>query len=113
MKAVKGDEESKIKMKEIANKEIKKQDVIDFLLRLDTLSMHLLTGPIHMIDALTGWHISPQIDKVVKDVSHRVNRAITHLEKITMEVPKNIVKKIQQYISGLRKTFISDGVPTK
>ena len=113
MKAMKGDKEAKAKAEEIAKKEVKKEDVIDFLLKLDTLSMHLLTGPIHMIDALTGWHIAPRIQKKSKDITHRVDRAIAHLEKIAIEVPKNVAKKVQQYISGLRKTFVLDGVPIK
>lgn len=105
MKATKGDEQAKLKVKEIANKEITKKDVVDFLLKLDTLSMHLLTGPIHMIDALTGWHIGVQFEQKTKDIAHRVDRALTHLEKIASEVPKAISKKLHQYISGLKKTF--------
>jgi hypothetical protein len=109
IKAAKGDMESKQKVKELANKEVKKEDVMDFFIKLDTLSMHLLSGPIHMIDALTGWHIAPKLEKTAKDIEYRVDRALTHLTKIKDEVAKPLAKKISQYISGLKKTFKTEG----
>lgn len=109
MKAMNGDKEAKKKVKEIANKEITKKDVVDFLLRLDTLSMHLLTGPIHMIDALTGWHIGVDFKEKTENIADRIKKAVEHLKAIVTDVSKPVANKIQQYISGLNKT-ISAGV---
>jgi hypothetical protein len=46
----------KAAVKQIATS-IKKEDVIDFLLKLDMATMHLVTGPIHFVDAVTGWDL--------------------------------------------------------
>jgi len=60
--AVKGDKD---KIKELANS-ITKEEVIDFLLKLDMATMHLLTGPIHFIDAVTGWDLAVNLKKATK-----------------------------------------------
>ena len=77
--AIKGDEK---KIKELS-KSIKKEDLLDFLIKLDTITLHLISGPIHMIDALTGWHIGPAIKK-------------------TAEKSKDIIKKIWQAILNIK-----------
>lgn len=59
---IKGDVE---KVKEIA-KAVKKEDVIDFLLKLDQVTQHLVTGPIHTLDAITGWHIGANLEHAIK-----------------------------------------------
>ena len=38
-------------------KGLKKEDVLDFLLNLDMATLHIVSGPIHTIDAITGWHL--------------------------------------------------------
>ena len=110
MKASNGDTEAKKKVKEIANKEITKHDVVDFLLKLDTMSMHLLTGPIHMIDALTGWHISVDFKEKSANISDRIKKAVEHLKAVVSDLSKPIANKIQQYISGLNKTLSTGAI---
>jgi hypothetical protein len=53
MAAIKKDE---AKVKEIAGR-MDKAKVVDFLLKLDMATMHIVTGPIHFIDAVTGWDL--------------------------------------------------------
>jgi hypothetical protein len=48
-----GENEYKAKMKELMSS-VKREDLVDILLRLDILTLHAITGPIHIIDALTG-----------------------------------------------------------
>jgi ribosome-associated translation inhibitor RaiA len=45
---------------------IKKEDVLDFLFKLDLGTLHLFTGPIHMIDAWTGWDLSVNLSSNIK-----------------------------------------------
>ena len=52
--------------KEIANTEVDKGELLDFLLKLDTATMHLVSGPIHTLDAITGWHIGAKIEHAMK-----------------------------------------------
>lgn len=66
--AIKGDTES---VRTIA-KSLKKEEFLDFLLKLDTVTLHLITGPIHMIDAITGWEIMANIQHQVKHSSEVV-----------------------------------------
>ena len=58
MKAAVGNEEDKQKLIRIIKEtKISSSQLIDFLLKLDMLTLHAITGPIHMIDAVTGWHL--------------------------------------------------------
>jgi hypothetical protein len=102
MKASTGDQEAKMKVKEIANTEIKKEQVIDFILKLDTISLHMITGPIHMIEAITGWHIGVYY-KVAQKTTEKINTAIEHLKDVAKNVSGKVKQKILQYIEGIKK----------
>ena len=47
-------------------KQTKREDIIDFLLKLDLATAHVVTAPLHMIDALTGWELKAVIHKITK-----------------------------------------------
>lgn len=87
--ALKGDAE---KAKELV-KSISKEDVLDFLYKLDLGTMHLVTGPIHMIDAWTGWDLAVNLK--------------THIEKGEgiSDIIKKELAKVKEYIT---KLFSSD-----
>ena len=82
---IKGDHE---KAKAIL-KDMKKEDILDFLYKLDLGTMHLVTGPIHMIDAWTGWdlavNLSAHMEKgegisiVLKQSITKVRDAVTQM----------------------------------
>lgn len=102
MTSITGNQIYKDKVKEIANTEISKADVIDFLLRLDTLTLHAITGPIHIIDAITGWHIGSNIASGVDDLVDRSKRAIDHLTHIrNMSKDRTIKDKLSSYMKGI------------
>lgn len=84
---IKGDKET---AKAIANTEIKKEDVIDFLLKLDQATLHILTGPIHTLEAITGWHIWAKVSKHASDVAHA-----------TVDSIKDATKYIKSKVAGL------------
>lgn len=80
MSAIKGDAEG---IKKVA-KSIKMGDVLDFLLRLDTATLHLITGPIHSIEAITGWHLWANIEKVKKGgqaIADKIHSAIQTIKQ--------------------------------
>lgn len=54
-------------IKAILTKEVSKQDVLDFVLKLDLLAFHVLTTPIHYIDAVTGWDLHANIVNKAKE----------------------------------------------
>ena len=60
--AIRGDTDT---VKQLAQS-VKKEDVIDFLLKLDTVTQHIIVGPIHTLDAITGWHIGANLEHVIR-----------------------------------------------
>lgn len=82
---IKGD----LKKAKAVIQEVGKEDILDFLLKLDQGTLHLITGPIHAIDAWTGWHIwaavKTRVDQgasltaIVKDAIVKVKDGITKL----------------------------------
>lgn len=73
-------------------KSISKEDILDFLYKLDLGTLHLFTGPIHMIDAWTGWDLAVNLK--------------SHIEKgegIT-DIIKKELQKVKEYISKLFPT---------
>ena len=60
--AVKGDKEE---VKKIANT-LERAKVMDFLLKLDMATMHIVTGPIHFVDAVTGWDLMANLKHAAK-----------------------------------------------
>lgn len=73
-------------------KTISKEDILDFLYKLDLGTLHLFTGPVHMIDAWTGWDLAVNLK--------------SHMEKgegIT-DIIKKELQKVKEYISKLFPT---------
>ena len=77
--AIKGNKEE---VKRIATS-IDSNQVLDFLLKLDLATLHLITGPIHFIDAVTGWNLTVEI-------SQKSDKAETIVDKL-----KNIFKDLK------------------
>jgi hypothetical protein len=99
--AIKGDKD---KIKQIASG-IEKSDVVDFFLKLDQATLHLVTGPLHMIDAITGWHIGADIHKHVekaKSVIADVKDSIINVKDKLDVIIKNS-KKRQRVFSHIKK----------
>lgn len=73
--AIRGDKE---KIKSLMDS-VTKEDVIDFLLKLDQATLHLVTGPIHLIDSITGWHLWAAVKSTAEkagDVIVKIKQAI-------------------------------------
>jgi vesicle coat complex subunit len=97
-------EESKKKMIELA-KSVKKEDIIDFLLKLDMLTLHLISGPIHQLDALTGTHIWANIQNKTKNVTDAAKDAIKKIESLKDHLEGSLKAQLQKYSNALRRLF--------
>jgi hypothetical protein len=86
-------------------KKVNKEDIIDFFLKLDQLTMHLITGPLHMIDALTGTHLWANVADAVKPVKEKARSAIRSLEELKHELEGKLKTQVQKYSNGLRRVF--------
>lgn len=100
-----GNEASKKRAKELANTEIKKEDVIDFLLKLDMATLHLITGPLHTIDAITGWHIWAAVGHKAETALKKAKDAIENLKTAAKTVEGKAKEQIKKYIHGIVKLF--------
>jgi hypothetical protein len=97
--AFKGD---KNKVKELAS-QVTKEDLLDFLYKLDLATMHIVTGPIHFIDAVTGWDLQVALKNAhqgAKDVLSKIWQAILtikdHVTKImSPEHQKTVLMNLQ------------------
>jgi len=83
--AIQGDS---VKIKEIA-KTVKKEDLIDVLLKLDQATMHFVTGPIHLIDAITGWHIGAAVGKATETTITQITKAVKTAKEIISDKVQN------------------------
>jgi len=97
-------DKSKEKMIELA-KSVKKEDIIDFLLKLDTLTLHLISGPIHQLDALTGTHIWANIKNKTKNVTDIAKEAIKKVEDLKDHLDGRLRQQLQKYANALRRIF--------
>ena len=110
LKVLGGNEESRKKVKELAQKKVSKEDFMNFLINLDMITFHAISGPIHIIDAITGWDLHHRIisthDKI-KEIQATVANHLDSIQASTSGLTKKIRKKAIVFIKRLRKTFKS------
>jgi len=105
LKAAAGNKDSKIRVKEIANTQISKEDFMNFLLKLDMATLHMVTGPLHMLDAITGWHIGVHIKSKVGDIMIKAKEAINNLVDAAKGTDTSIRKKLKSLMHGIARLF--------
>ena len=98
------DPKMKEKAKEISDS-VTKEQIMDFLLKLDTVTLHLLTGPLHTLDALTGLHIWPNIKDKIEPVTKKAKEAIEKLEDLKQNLEGKFKQQVQKYANALRRVF--------
>lgn len=85
-------------------KSIKKEDVIDFLLKLDQATIHIVTGPIHFIDAVTGWELWANVNQAATLSIQSLKKAADNIRK-AVSIITDIKQKKQLfgYIKGIQR----------
>ena len=101
--AIKGDTESVKKI--IDTTKVTKEDFLDFLLRLDAVTMHFVTGPIHMIDAITGWHIWANIKDKTQTIETKISQTLKYLDDLKNSVSADIKKEFESYVNSFKEFF--------
>jgi len=74
--AIKGDKE---KIKKLST-EIDKSDFLKFVYNLDILTMHFITGPIHLIAAVTGWELQIKTPEIAVKAYDMIWNGISNLK---------------------------------
>jgi len=86
------------KAKEIL-KTLKKEDVLDFIYKLDLGTLHIITGPLHMIDAWTGWDLTANIKSKMK-------KAASFIDEIKQAVIKLKDGVLHAFDGSTQKTLL-------
>jgi len=97
--ALKKDKEEILKI----SQSFEKSEFIDFLLKLDMVTMHIFTGPIHMIDAVTGWDLMANI----KSHAHKAESLIDTISKTIEELKKDLVVFLDASVAEPLVSFLS------
>lgn len=104
MAAVKGNKQEVKKL----SSSIDKAEVIDFLLKLDMATFHIVMGPIHFIDAVTGWDLKANLKQHVskaKDYLAAFKEAIKKVkESITKIATGHKKQRLIQHVDFLDKS---------
>jgi len=90
--AMKGDKEE---VKKIASS-LDKAKVMDFLLKLDMATMHIVTGPIHFVDAVTGWDLMANLKHAAHGAKNALEDFFKAIEKVTDTIKTVVTGKRQQ-----------------
>ena len=83
---------------------------MNFLINLDMITFHAISGPIHIIDAITGWDLHHKIISThnkVKEIQTSVANHLDSIQASTSGLTKKVRKKAIMFIKRLRNTFKS------
>jgi hypothetical protein len=74
---------------------ISKEEIVDFIFKLDAASLHILSAPLHFIEAVTGLHLGANLDAVGKSVIDAVKKSyktiVKHIDKIIGHNDQNAI----------------------
>jgi len=86
---------------------VEKEDILDFLYKLDLGTLHLITGPLHTIDAWTGWDLSVKMKSHMQkagNIFDEIKHALaTVKDKIVGAFDKGVSSKLVSKIGEIEK----------
>ncbi len=80
------------------SKEFNKEMFLDFLYKLDLVTMHFITGPLHFIDGITGWGLEVKIKELATDADKLVSKMKNALEVVKKEVASYFAPTLQPLV---------------
>lgn len=103
--AIKGDKEG---IKKVMSS-VKKGDVLDFLLKLDQATLHIITGPIHTLEAVTGWHIWAAVTKAQEISTAAIDKIKQAIQTISSNISQYVDSKrsakVEKHLRAISKTL--------
>lgn len=75
----------KEKAKELL-KTVKKSDILDFLYKLDLATLHIFTGPIHFIDAVTGYDLKVKMQDKIEQGKNIITDVLIAIKKVKEQI---------------------------
>jgi hypothetical protein len=108
IKAVNGGEREKTLLKiTIKKSKISKEQFVDFVLKLDDVTLGILRQPLVMIEALTGWQITPNIENL-KKVKERILNAVVEVELLLTKLSTKVSNKTKIYLDKIKNLVMAD-----
>ena len=98
-----GIKKDKKKVTEIA-KSFTKEEFLDFLLKLDMVTMHMVTGPIHFVNGITGWDLEANLHAIKKSAAS----SIVTFKKTLNSLKTDIVKFFDNSLQPVAIQKVSD-----
>jgi len=106
IKASRGDQNARDMIAQMTKKEVDRSEVINFLIRLDVVTLGVISMPIRIIEAITGWDIMGALTTTPEDMKRNAKQAIENLENIsrnvadkTKETLKNIINRLKELLN--------------
>jgi hypothetical protein len=100
-KAFRGDEDAKSEIKKMSKGSVSKGDIINVLIKLDAVTLHMVSGPLHVLEYLTGWKVSGI--KKAKEVGDRIKTAIESLTNLADNLSGKYKKQVTNYIANIKR----------
>jgi hypothetical protein len=105
MRASAGVEGSKETLEALLQKSNLKSEFTDLILRLDILTLHFVTGPIHIVDAIMGWDLASNIREKTLTQNTKVTSALDDLSKRASKMTNKVAKRVGVGLKIVRKAF--------
>ncbi len=103
--AIRGDKEE---VKRIAMS-LDRAKVVDFILKLDLISLHLITGPIHFIDGLTGLDLTANLKHAAEGAKSMLQQTWDALVQVKNNISRVVKgdnrKVIFNHINNIEKNL--------
>lgn len=105
MRASAGVEGSKKSLEVLLQKSNLKSEFTDLILRLDILTLHFVTGPIHIVDAIMGWDLASNIREKTLTQNTKVTAALDDLSQRAAKMSTNAAARVTKGLKIVRKAF--------
>ncbi|MCK5016105.1 MAG: hypothetical protein KAS32_03455 [Candidatus Peribacteraceae bacterium] len=99
------DERSKQKVKELMGS-IDKDDLIDGINYMDAILVHLLAGPLHVIETITGWVIIDKVNQKLEPKKRKVRQIIRSIKDLKKASIGAVKDQLDRYVEILGKQFM-------
>ena len=82
-----------------------KAELVDLVIRADVLTLHLISGPIHIIDAITGFEIAEKIREKAEIGSEKLKDAVELIQRSSKKLPVPKTRRLQKSIKTIKRVF--------
>ena len=101
-----GHEGAKEKLTQVLKSSNAKAEILDFVIRADVLTLHLISTPIHMIDAIAGFDIADKIREKAVGGGERLKDAVSLIQTSAKNLGNpTTTRKIKKSLNTIKKVF--------